>query len=837
MGDTGSPFTKFSWTHPNIAGNASIVLIGARGTGKSSLATIAQRTFCRKMIDVDDRSLQKTGIVRWENGAQQCAQHGLMGLKTVLEDHDRGHVIVWRPECIDEAGLRLRKKYSQTHPVIHVTRFAAAVQAYLRISDPSKFNRALDLWNRIYRGCSNFEYHNLDEALLPESSTSVLDATTESVPHARGHTPRTLRLKRVEQSFVRFVRNILHPPTPVRQSGGPDPIQPSLCGGQFPLPPSRSSYSYLLPIPLRQIISPDFDPEWLDCGADACQLEIDTLTRADKHSLASTMDEISRAFALLSRFFDGPILYHVPQQYAKVSGAAQYLDLLRQGFRLGADYVTIGLDTTIEKLVHVRTHKGPTRILGTFHDADPGHDGWSKKDRWRMYDKASELGLDGLRLTQMATNIEDNIAVSNFIVEAARRKGRQPFLIAYNTGPLGRPSRCTNLNLTPVTTAELSYNARELSAEDSELTIRSAQNALYGIFMYDPMQYYIIGFDVSYSLSPPIHSAAYRYFGMPHSFEIRSMSSLEGVKELLRNKHVGGISIAQGFKMSVLPFVSAMSTHADSIGAINTLIPIRHSTFRSGDLPPADFWMNRNRGGPVLGLYGENTDWSGITICVSRNLSPANIITSDTSALVIGAGGMARAALYALLQMGVRHVVLHNRTLERAKSLADHFKSPQPQAHGEGARQQTVDGSNNGVTSKPRVQVVESLEEAWPDELAQPTIIISCIPASSVIDRPGANFTLPLQWMKSPTGGVVLDLTYEPLVTPLLRQASQQADRGWIAVDGLEYLAAQALTQFELFTGRKVPQKLMRMEAFKGYLAKHENDLEGREVIRGKLMQ
>jgi hypothetical protein len=140
---------------------------------------------------------------------------------------------------------------------------------------------------------------------------------------------------------------------------------------------------------------------------------------------------------------------------------------------------------------------------------------------------------------------------------------------------------------------------------------------------------------------------------------------------------------------------------------------------------------------------------------VRRGLSPVNAVRPQTTALILGAGGIARAGIYGLIQLGVRHIFISNRTLSHAENLARHYN----EAAVESLQNSRDLESAISSTSRTTVHVIESMCDPWPEGFRQPTIIVSCIPAHSIGGAPAANITLPDQWFKSPTGGVVIDVS------------------------------------------------------------------------------
>ena len=126
-----------------------------------------------------------------------------------------------------------------------------------------------------------------------------------------------------------------------------------------------------------------------------------------------------------------------------------------------------------------------------------------------------------------------------------------------------------------------------------------------------------------------------------------------------------------------------------------------------------------------------------------------------TAALVLGAGGMARAAIYALIRLDVPNIFIHNRTVEHAEKLAAHFNEF-------AARYRTTICPSNRRNVKQRIMVLKSMEDSWPTEFEQPTIVVSCVPAHSIGGAPAANIMLPIAWLQSVNGGVIVEVRQSP---------------------------------------------------------------------------
>ncbi|KAI0018605.1 shikimate dehydrogenase substrate binding domain-containing protein [Xylariomycetidae sp. FL0641] len=864
--------------------DASIVLVGIRGSGKSTLAIMASTAMKRRIVDLEKRFQEITGLsstaFKKVHGAleHQRRQYGI--LETVLAIHSKNCVIV---SCwMERASHVLLERFATSHPVIHVTREFEAIQEYLKVTDRGKMRELLKYTSTTFRAVANFEFFNVSE------KAPSIDNRDESTNEQKEAAPY-LTLKRAERHFLKFLSLVM--------PKGTIPFVESA----FPLasvPTESRQFTYAVSLPLSRLLAGDLDTGEIETGADAIEIVVDDLfpgqnrTGHNGHTghaterteggsgsgmgagtlpamSAERASRISRTWGHIRRNVVIPIIYHVAWPSSGSLDSRQrsvYLEHVYHGLRLCPEYISVDLRLEDNLLSHILDSRRASKVIGHVH-LETSPPPWTDPIWVSYYRKAQSLSCDLVRLTRPATSMEDNFEVQG--LHCALRRSEQSSLsplpvIAYNTGLQGRNSACFNKILTSVvpesmveSLSEPNLSPKSLSAPSSSfssssspsptpppsshsssiccsssyitpsITALQASSALRASFATDALKLYVFGANVGYSMSPMMHNAAMRRLGLEHTYQPYSTDSLSNIRDVIHDPQFAGASIGLPFKVEVISLTHSLSSHAKAIGAVNTLIPLRHLD-PEGNVPDDVLLFNsRNRAGPVVALYGENTDWIGMRACIRRGLSPANAVRPSTSGLVIGAGGMARAAVYAMLQLGVKNIAVFNRSTANADKMVAHFtqllaKNALP----------LLSSSPSDEAEPTRFHVLRDTSEPWPaDRFRPPTMIVSCIPTHAIGDAPAPRFTLPPAWMASPTGGVIVDFSYKDLNTPLIIQARAAADRGWVAVDGLDLLPEQGFAQFELFTGRRAPRRLMRGEVLRGYRDEghaHPNQLKPR---------
>ena len=276
----------------------------------------------------------------------------------------------------------------------------------------------------------------------------------------------------------------------------------------------------------------------------------------------------------------------------------------------------------------------------------------------------------------------------------------------------------------------------------------------------------LIGHKLKYSISPQFQQAAFDYLRLDIRYDVweTSKDDLPQVMEGLRDASKLGANITIPHKEAVLPLLDKMDNDARRIRAVNTVV---------------------NREGKLIGY---NTDASGFIRALRDDgaFSPRN-----KRVVLLGAGGAARAVGFALVDAGVKSLIILNRGMERGRALAWDLK----------------------------ISDTEVIALSWKDgrtliALGECDLLVNC--TSVGMKDSSAEGKSPLGMGLIPKRALVYDVVYNPMETPLLSAAKKVGAR---TLGGLPMLVYQGAASFELWTGQSAPIDIM-MRAAKRALSK-----------------
>jgi 3-dehydroquinate dehydratase/shikimate dehydrogenase len=390
------------------------------------------------------------------------------------------------------------------------------------------------------------------------------------------------------------------------------------------------------------------------------------------------------------------------------------------------------------------------RVICSHHDFRE-----TPADLEALFGRMARTGADVLKIATRANSITDCLPVMR-LCERGRREGLE--VIVVSMGEAGLLTRV----LAPAFGAFLTYGSLDPSQATAPGQIGARElRDLYrvGELGAGTLVTGLVGSPVGHSLSPHMHNAAFEALGLDAvylPFEVADVSEFVRRMADPRTRELGwnlrGLSVTAPHKQSIIRHLERVAPNAARMGAVNTVV--------------ADAGR---------GLEGFNTD-------ADASVVPLGGIVELCGArvAVIGAGGAARALLWALAERGA-HATVYARDTGRGRALAEEFA----------ADSATLEGA-----------LFDGFD-----------VVVNATPLGT---RGAREAETPAGARQLGGARVAYDLVYNPSETRFLREARAA---GCKTVGGLSMLVAQAEAQFRLWTGQEPPAGVMQAAAEKKLLA------------------
>ena len=468
--------------------------------------------------------------------------------------------------------------------------------------------------------------------------------------------------------------------------------------------------------------------------ADIIELRVDALSpdQVDDR-LHEVIRELSKPVILTFRPYE-------QGGYRELS-LSERKDFWQRHFESPAAFFDLEADLVAE-LIDWETDKQPdwSKVICSHHDF-----GGLPTDLESLFERMSFTPARILKFAFKANEIVDSVPVLK-LLSWAHKKDRE--IIALSMGEAGVITRIVG----PSLGSFLSYatTAGRVGTAPGQLTVDELKN-VYRInsITNDTMITGLVGSPVLHSVSPHMHNAAFadrNLNGVYLPFHVDDLSSFLGVMVTPASRELGwnlrGLSITAPHKTKILEYLDRVDPMAQQVGAVNTVVLENEQ------------------------LCGYNTDADGFIEPLVRRIGSL----SGARAAVIGAGGAANAAVFALKQRGV-DVTLYVRDLNRAKSICERFNI--------------------------------CCELLSPVEFAGADLVINTTPLGSFGESVNDTPALASQLQRS---SFVYDLVYNPIETRFMREGRAA---GCHVLGGLEMLVEQARLQFKLWTNTNVSYELM----------------------------
>jgi 3-dehydroquinate dehydratase/shikimate dehydrogenase len=420
----------------------------------------------------------------------------------------------------------------------------------------------------------------------------------------------------------------------------------------------------------------------------------------------------------------------------------QELDLLDAAVTAGAAAVDVEIETAEAAPARLEPFRDRTRLLISYHNFE------RTPSLQRILQRLHKIPADIYKVTTMGLKPSDNLRVLDLL----RSSSGKP-LVAMVMGEVGMPSRILGPSrkaLFVFASAESKPQAARKRGKvpkpeptaPGQISASVLRNRYQAHRRTSSVKVYgVIACPVAHSLSPALHNRAFQArrldaVFLPFLVEPTKLGDFFKLVEPLR---LAGFSVTIPHKLRVIRHLDSVDSLAKRIGAVNTVYRCKGK------------------------LYGANTDVLGVIAPLEKRMT-----IRKSSVLVVGNGGAARGAIFALLDKGAR-VTLTGRDPRRVAALA---------------RACGVEAMDRAKAAAAHFDVLVH---------ATPLGMHPNVDESFFSDRVPAD--------------LVFDMVYNPIETRLLRQARAA---GRETIPGIEMFTEQAAAQFEIWTGEKAPRTIMR---------------------------
>lgn len=606
-------FPKSVLQHPDTNEKLSIILIGMRGAGKTTMGLLGAAILQREFIDLDQELEKQLGMTIAEIIDQQgwtgFRQQELKVLESFLQTKQTGYIGACGGGIVEtpQARKALQQHIQRGGIVLHIHRNIHDILAYLhqdKTRPAYEFHSSLETWNRrkpLFTNCSSHQYYAHTISDIPKGQT-VLD------------------ISEVKESFSRFLRVVTgHNVSAIA-------------------PKPRSYFVALTSPDVSEIKNLDA----VTVGCDAIELRVDLLREKDSTDPSPRVEYVSEQFAILRQASPLPIIFTIRTQDqggrfpSSSEAAAKTLMLLALSW--GVEYLDVELGWSDETIAEVVASRGFTKLIGSHHDVH-GSTSWDEVGWSEKVTLASKFA-DIIKLVGSASTLDDNLALERFR-HSHISKSTVP-LIAINMGRAGQLSRVLNPVLTPI-----SHPSLPAKAAPGQLSLKEINQCLSLMGAIDPLRFYILGTPIAHSRSPALHNSLFKEVGLPHHYSHHETLDAKSAVTVTQDADFGGASVTIPHKETIIPFLDELTEEATAMGAVNTIIPVTRKGRRH--------------------LIGDNTDWIGIQLSFSSR-DPRGT-GRRFPGLVIGNGGTAKSAVYSLSRMGVTPIYVACRSPDKLKAM------------------------------------------------------------------------------------------------------------------------------------------------------------------------